>query len=391
MAQEIRLTHGFIDKYTLPESGRVSIRDSEIRGLQIQISFQGSRVWYWVGRVRKRAQRIRIGSYPEFGVDRARREAQRIRTEIAEGKAPTTPKKLSDDAMTLGRLFEWYFVNLSQPHKSTSARDRQRFERYFPHWRHTALIDIKRQAVRTLHTEIGATRGKVAANDALTLLGLLYRVAQDELDLPVINPVRGIKRYKVESRDRFLNGEELARLFDALDEFDHTFKDFVYLCLWTGARRSNVMGLEWSEVNLETGVWSVPASKAKNRKPMKLVLPQLAKSILQKRAEFCKGRYVFPSTRSRTGHYVEPKTAWASLIEKAALPGVRLHDLRRTFASFQAANNVSLQIIGKSLGHASTSSTEIYARLHLDSVREAVDAATQAMNAAAEKNLRKSE
>ncbi len=389
MTDEIRLTHAYLDKFTLPTSGRVSVRDSEIRGLQIQITAHGSKTWYWVGRIRKRPQRIRIGTYPEFAVERARREAQRIRTEIAEGKTPTTPKKIADDAMTLGRLFEWYYINLSQPHKSTSSRDRQRFERYFATWRHLALIDIKRQAVRTLHTEIATTRGKVAANDALSLLGLLYRVAQDELDLPVINPVRGIKRYKVESRDRFLNGEELARLFTSLNQFDDTFRDFVYLCLWTGARRSNVMGLEWAELNLETGVWSVPASKAKNRRPMKLVLSQLALDVLNRRRETCKGRYVFPSSRSRTGHYVEPKTAWGSLIEKANLPGVRLHDLRRTFASFQAANNVSLQIIGKSLGHASTSSTEIYARLQLDSVREAVDAATQSMNAAAEKNLKK--
>jgi integrase len=389
MSEQVRLTHAFIDQVKPPASGRLSIRDTEAAGLQLSVTSHGSRVWYFVGRVHKRAQRIKLGNYPTVGVEKARREARRIAGEIASGLTPTTATKTARDAMTLGRLFEWYHANLSIPHKSTHKRDRLRFDRYFSDWRHEPLDDISRARVRGLHASIGDTRGRVAANDMLTLLRLLYQTAQDEMELPVSNPASGVTRFAVESRDRYLSGEELARLFAALESVNADARDFILLCLWTGARRGNVMAMEWSEIDLDAGTWSLPASKTKRRKPLLLVLSSAALAVLKSRPS--SGRYVFPSSRSASGHYVEPKTAWGKIVESAKLPGVRLHDLRRTFASFQAANNVSLHTIGKSLGHSSEKSTAIYARLQLDTVRKAVDAATESILKASEKNLRKSE
>jgi integrase len=87
---------------------------------------------------------------------------------------------------------------------------------------------------------------------------------------------------------------------------------------------------------------------------------------------------VFPG-RGKTGHLVEPKTAWARILKRAGLQNLRLHDLRRTLGSWQAATGASLPIIGKSLGHKSLAATQVYARLNLDPVRAAVNTATDAM------------
>lgn len=86
----------------------------------------------------------------------------------------------------------------------------------------------------------------------------------------------------------------------------------------------------------------------------------------------------FPGT-SKSGHIEEPKKAWASLLKHAEIENLRMHDLRRTFGSFMAAQGASLQMIGKALGHKSQEATLIYARLNLDPVRQAVNAAAAAM------------
>jgi integrase len=87
---------------------------------------------------------------------------------------------------------------------------------------------------------------------------------------------------------------------------------------------------------------------------------------------------VFPG-RGRSGHVMEPKSAWKRILKRAELADLRLHDLRRTLGSWQAATGASLPIIGKSLGHNSLQATKIYAQLDLDPVRAAVTQATDAM------------
>jgi integrase len=93
--------------------------------------------------------------------------------------------------------------------------------------------------------------------------------------------------------------------------------------------------------------------------------------------------YVFPSTRSKTGHIGVPKKAWERLLGRSQLSDLILHDLRRTLGSWQARNGASLVMIGKTLNHKTPEATAIYARLDLDPVRQSVNGATSAMFEAA--------
>lgn len=92
--------------------------------------------------------------------------------------------------------------------------------------------------------------------------------------------------------------------------------------------------------------------------------------------------YVFASF-SKCGHIVEPKGAWARILKRAGIGDLRIHDLRRTLGSWQAAAGISTAIIGKSLGHKSPQATAVYSRLHLAPVAAAVETATAAIVAAA--------
>lgn len=88
---------------------------------------------------------------------------------------------------------------------------------------------------------------------------------------------------------------------------------------------------------------------------------------------------MFPSLTSASGHIEDPKKVWKTILEKANIKDLRIHDLRRTLGSWMAHTGASQFVIGKSLNHKSTKSTAIYARLSIDPVRDAVDTATAEM------------
>ena len=232
-----------------------------------------------------------------------------------------------------------------------------------------------------LHSRVGSENGHYAANRLVALLSSIYNRAADDIGYTGHNPARGIQRFKEEKRDRFLQRDELPRFFKALEaEENTTLKDCVTCCLFTGARRSAVQAMKWSDLDLAGGYWRIPPEDSKSGVPVIVPLSPAVAEILNRRRETDPtGTWVFPS-RSKTGHVVELKTVWSRVIKAAGLEGVRPHDLRRTMASWQALLGASETLIGRTLGHAAGSpATSIYARLSLDPVRASINAAEAAM------------
>jgi len=215
----------------------------------------------------------------------------------------------------------------------------------------------------------------------------MFNKARELWDYKGENPTSGVLRefgFDEEERERFMDASELPAFFESLSqELNETIRDYLLISLLTGARRSNVCSLEWTEINWHRETWTIPKEKAKSKKPIHITLSPAALQILGARqASRTASQYVFPG-RGKSGHLVEPKTAWKRVLKRAGLTDLRLHDLRRTFGSWQAGCGASLAIIGKSLGHGvNTTATQVYARLDLDPIRASVNKATSAMLAA---------
>ena len=178
--------------------------------------------------------------------------------------------------------------------------------------------------------------------------------------------------------------DELRLFYDAVMEETPLWRDLIFMLLFTGQRRQNVCKMQWKDLDLEHGLWHVAGEQMKNGSPLVVVLSTNAISILNERSTASDKHtdWVFPSGSVRgSGCVSSPTPAWDRIRERSGLTDVRIHDLRRTLGSWQALGGASLQIIGKSLGHKSMQSTEIYARLTTDPVRESVEKATQAMAA----------
>ena len=189
------------------------------------------------------------------------------------------------------------------------------------------------------------------------------------------NPAKGIARNAETKRKRYLQGDELARLTAALaGHRDKQAANIVRLLLLTGARSGEVLGARWDQFNLTTGVWTKPGATTKQKTehivPLSAAARQLLNELYAERADGAE--YVFPG-RAGVGHRVDLKKAWPSICKAAGIVGLRVHDLRHSYASMLVSGGQSLPVIGALLGHSNPSTTARYAHLMDDPLREATE------------------
>ena len=199
------------------------------------------------------------------------------------------------------------------------------------------------------------------------------------------NPCAEVPKFKEHKRTDFLKPTELQKFFTTLDHpaTPDYLHDYLLISLYTGARRANVLAMQWQHIDLDLKLWMIPGDETKNEDQMIIPLLDQTVEILKKRNDTSISPFVFPTPRkSKTGHLVEPKKSWASLLKRAGLPSTfRLHDLRRTMGSWQAITGASTKIIGASLGHKSEAATAHYAHLIIEPVRAAMQRAADTMDA----------
>jgi integrase len=217
-----------------------------------------------------------------------------------------------------------------------------------------------------------------------------------EHGLVCANPFAGLKLASAPVREQFLSKGEAGRLLDALARLEidgavsGVFADALRLLLLTGARKTEILGLRWREVDIVRNVLVLPPERTKagaktGERRIPLSAPALEILVRRRRdAEAfkfkaagdwktgLKNAFVFPASRG-AGHAIGLRRAFKKACAIAELPDLRIHDLRHSFASFAIANGASLFLIGKLLGHASARSTERYAHLSNDPLRDAVD------------------
>jgi integrase len=356
--------------------GRIWVYDTEKPSLAFLVTSNDARSFYLNRRIHGKPSRVRLGG-AELSIDQARAEVDRLNGEIIGGTDPSERRRNERRTGTLGELWESYRDEHLKTRCSsrTFITDESRYETCLEEWSARKVLTVSEGDVRSLHARIGAERGHVTANRAVQLLRRIFNWAR----LPNPAGKSAVTMFRETSRSRFVQPDELPKLFKALDDkqTNPLIRDFVYLALWTGARRSAVASMRDEEINLASATWTIPATKSKNSEPVTIPLAPPALEIIKRRKGHESG-FIFPS-HGKSGHLQEPKNTWQSVLERAKLTDITIHDLRRTMGSWQAGLGASLPIIGRSLGHKGTAATEIYSRVNLDPVRESVNAATAAM------------
>lgn len=327
-----------------------------------------------------------LGKYPAMAISQARKLAAELLASVNDGVDVIEAAKAIKDEDTLNNIFSRWLEVYAKHHRRSWEEDQRRYALYIESpLGSKALSWFSPEKIRKWHsniTKLSKQRGSgsitgTTANRALSLISAVFNQMTPERR----NPCKGVKKFREQSRDRFLQPAELQRFFEALDssETPPTLRDYLLLSIYTGARRSNVMAMKWVDVDLTQGLWKIPASESKNAEAMTVPLIEPALQILKYRKAFTSSVFVFASASSASGHLEEPKTAWRSFLKRAMLQDMRLHDLRRTLGSYQTMSGASSLIVGKTLGHKSQAATAVYARMNLDPVRASMEAAFDLM------------
>jgi integrase len=202
------------------------------------------------------------------------------------------------------------------------------------------------------------------------------------------NPCSGIKTFKSGQSQRFLSGEELARLGQALgaDGLNDNAVKVIRLLILTACRKSEIEGLLWSEVDFNLSLLRLSDSKTGHKVvPLSATAVELLAKLRQAyeiglaTKSLPASAFVFPAKDKPDVHFIGTPKVWYQVRKSAGLEDVRLHDLRHTFASFAALDGQSLLIIGKILGHTHQATTARYAHLTDDPVRLATNKTSEAL------------
>ena len=166
---------------------------------------------------------------------------------------------------------------------------------------------------------------------------------------------------------------ELGRLTLALAaaEDRQAASVFTFLLL-TGARVGEALSARWKDFDLDVNRWTKPSAHTKTKRTHVVPLsPETVKLLASIKPDIVTGNaFVFPG-RVPGEHRVNIKDAWADICRSASITGLRIHDLRHSYASALAGDGVSLPIIGALLGHTQAQTTHRYAHLLDDPLRKA--------------------
>ena len=375
---------------------RLYYKDTVQPGLRIQLTQKGVITFQfqkWSTSLKK-VQTKTLGKYEVngIGIDAARDMAAKCLADIVNGEDIEQSMRNIREEGTFYQIF-YAWLEDAKKKKKTWETDERRYELYIKKpfgnkkisWFDSAKVRRWHSSLKGIKSQRGKGNVKLGVHTANRCLALVSTVFNSQLEnFP--NPTVKVKPFKENSRSRFLQPNEMGRFFDAIDspETPEYLRDFVYLSLFTGARRGNVGSMRWNDISFEFRTWTIRAEESKNKEPMVIPLSDDTVDILQNRKKAATSVFVFPVKQGKTGHLQAPRKSWADLLERAGIEDLHFHDLRRSMGSYMTISGASTTIVGKGLGHRDKKATQVYERLNLAPVRKSMDDAIRLMKAGSE-------
>jgi integrase len=388
---------------------RVFLWDASLAGFGVAAYPNGKKAYVVQYRQNGRTRRSAIGEHGRLTVDEARSEAKKLLGRVERGEDPIAARKIERQVQAVSEIAYQFLAQHAQAKRKPRTHEGYKIliDRHInPAIGGNRISQLRRVDIVKLHSSMSATPG--AANRAVALVSAIWNWASKREIVPLgENPARAITRYPESAKERFLSSDEFRRLSDALvkgeteglpyevdegkpkskhnrkPENRKRFVDpyaaaAIRLLILTGARLREILHARWENVDVERGILFLPDSKT-GRKPV--YLSSAALEILAKLPRIKGNPYVIAgltNDKPRT----DLKNPWRAVTEAAGLTGLRIHDLRHSFASIGAGASLGLPIIGKLLGHTQPSTTARYAHLDASPMRRAVETITNTITTA---------
>ena len=347
-----------------PAGRRREVSDGGMPGLYFVIQPSGKQSWAYRYRFNGRPRKWTIGPCPAIDLKTARELAREALHKVAAGADPCTEKKAARATARIPvglDLIETVTSRFVAQHakrklKPATAWEIERLleKEVEAKWRGRRLSQIGRADIHDLLDGIVGRGSPVTANRTLAWLRRMCAWAI-ERGLIEVSPCAGIRAPAAEtSRDRVLSDDELKAVWRAADAQETPYNAFVKLLILTGARRSEVAGMMWREIDFDARLWTLPSSRAKNATEYQIPLSNSAVQILQALPRIADSDLVFTlSGRVPIRGFHNIKTRIDDLMPGG--PPWTLHDLRRTFASGCARLGIAVHVVEAALNHRSGS------------------------------------
>ncbi|HZZ25250.1 MAG TPA: tyrosine-type recombinase/integrase [Roseiarcus sp.] len=407
-----RISKRSVDKLRCPPSkDREFLWDDALAGFGV-VAFPSDKKTYVVQfRKNGRSRRVVIGDHGRLTPDEGRSRAKIVLGQVEQGADPADEQRKARAVRTFREVSDDFMrQHVEVKRKSRTQADYRALldKRILPAIGNTRIVDLRRAEVARLHSKLSAT--PYPANRSVALISTIWNwAAQSEEVSLADNPAaaKRIERYPERGRERYLTSEELTRLGDALREgetiglrysvdetkpmakhapkADHRRAKLdpfavaaIKLLILTGARLHEILDAQWSQLDLERGVLFLADSKT-GRKPV--YLSAAAQAVLASIPRFKGNPHIIAGAREGAPR-ADLNKPWRAVRRAADLEGIRIHDLRHSFASFGAGASLGLPIIGKLLGHSQAATTHRYAHLDADPMRRAVETIGSTISAA---------
>jgi len=391
LTERRHLSDEIVAELATPGSGECRVWDITIKGFCVRIHPSGRKVFCLKHMVDGRSRWTTLGAF------RSPWTAEIARARVAEilRRAPVKPsaRRFPGDSLTVSDLIKRYLTE--GPSTKLNKRESS--------WRgdesnlrcHVAPLigainledltrdHIVRMVFDTINGKTAARRatgrqGGVSVRGGAGCAHVVYRTTRAmfywaiERELMERNPATGIELPRRPMVGRFLTLEEAKHMLvklaglEGIGEVNPQHGAAIRLLLYTGARRSEICGLHWAEIDYEHRRLVLPPERCKTggkTGERRIPLNQPSLKILAELPR--RGALVFPAERSNVrGHMTGLDKSWKRLRATAGLGSLRLHDLRHSFASFALANGENIVSIGAVLGHSGTRTTQRYLHLH---------------------------
>lgn len=365
-----------------PSTKRYDVYDHAVPGLCLRVTEKGAKSFSVFKRVKGgKPERITLGKLSDLTVEQARNQAKEIIAKFAQGVNLAEVKRSLRAEPTFSEALETLLREKEKRDGSGLAEKTKRDYRdllrlHFARFGDRRLSEISTDDVRELFRKLSAS-SREQANKAVRVISSVYNFMAADHGFSGENPAARVRTLATKARKTWVEAEQLPRLMDAIQAHrSEGMRDYFLLLLLTGARRANLCEMRWSNVDLDEAQWFIP--KTKNGTSQLVPLSNKAMAILRRRRENADKAavFVFPAN-SKSGHLTEPSSAWAEIRAEAGLKDVRIHDLRRTNASWQLRVGSNMQVISKALNHQSLESTKIYAHAEDSLVRASVEKASE--------------